>query len=47
VRTLRIKLAYGRYQNQTPAMSAKLTDHIWTLKEWITFPAKEQNYDTS
>ena len=47
VRTLRIKLTDGRYQHQTPAMSAKLTDHIWTLKEWITFPAKKQKYDTS
>jgi hypothetical protein len=22
------------------AMAAGLTDHVWTLKEWITFPAK-------
>lgn len=24
----------------TPAMSARLTDHVWTLAEWITLPAK-------
>ena len=24
---------------QTPAMMAKLTDHVWTLAEWIKRPA--------
>jgi IS1 family transposase len=34
VRTLRDK-----QHNRTPAMSAGLADHVWTLWEWITFPA--------
>jgi hypothetical protein len=29
-----------KWQRRTPAMAAGLTDHVWTLKEWITFPAK-------
>jgi IS1 family transposase len=24
----------------TPAMSAGLTDHLWTIQEWVTFPAR-------
>jgi IS1 family transposase len=40
VRTLRLKLENGKYKKQTPAMSAGLTDHIWTIEEWATFPAK-------
>jgi IS1 family transposase/transposase-like protein len=35
VRTLRT----GDGQAQTPAMMAKLTDHVWTLVEWIKRPA--------
>jgi IS1 family transposase len=23
----------------TPAMAAKLTDHVWTIKEWLLYPA--------
>ena len=26
-------------ETQTPAMMAKLTDHVWTLAEWIKRPA--------
>jgi IS1 family transposase len=37
VRTLRVK-ADGRWQRRTPAMAAGLTDHIWTLDEWLTYP---------
>ena len=40
VRTLRQKVAPRRYQNRTPAMAAGLTDHVWSLEEWLTFPAK-------
>ena len=32
----------GTYGPQTPAMAAGLTDHIWTMEEWSTFPAKTQ-----
>jgi hypothetical protein len=33
VRTLRVRGADGRWSNRTPAMSAGLTDHVWTLAE--------------
>ncbi len=39
VRTLRIKGEDGRWRRRTPAMAAGLADHIWTLREWLTFPA--------
>ena len=38
VRTLRVRGAAGRWQQRTPAMSAGLSDHIWSLKEWLSFP---------
>ena len=38
VRTLRQKDAEGMWQERTPAMAAGLTDHIWTVEEWITYP---------
>ncbi len=40
VRTLRIRGAEGVWQPRTPAMAAGLTDHVWSLWEWITLPAK-------
>lgn len=39
VRTLRVEVAAGQYQQRTPAMAAGLTDHIWTIREWATYPA--------
>jgi IS1 family transposase len=39
VRTLRIKDEDGRWQQRSPAMSAGLTDHVWTWKEWFKRPA--------
>jgi hypothetical protein len=39
VRTLRKRVGKRRYQARTPAMAAGLTDHVWALSEWITFPA--------
>ena len=39
VRTLRIKGEDGRWQRRTPAMAAGLADHVWSLKEWLSFPA--------
>jgi hypothetical protein len=39
VRTLRVRGVDGRWQSPTPAMAAKLTDHVWSLREWIAFPA--------
>ena len=39
VRTLRTKAEDGRWQQRTPVMAAGLADHVWTLEEWINFPA--------
>jgi IS1 family transposase len=39
VRTLRRRDADGRWQQRTPAMAAGLADHVWSLREWISFPA--------
>jgi IS1 family transposase len=39
VRTLRERGPEGHWQERTPAMVAGLTDHVWTLTEWLTFPA--------
>jgi IS1 family transposase len=39
VRTLRIKDGHGRWQKQSPAMAARLADHIWSMSEWLSFPA--------
>ncbi len=39
VRTLRVKGAEGRWHKRTPAMAAGLADHIWSPKEWLSFPA--------
>lgn len=40
VRTLATKDELGRRQPHTPAMAAGLADHVWTLEEWLTYPAK-------
>lgn len=39
VRTLRLQDRDGRWHSGTPAMAAGLTDHIWSLHEWLTYPA--------
>jgi len=31
----------GRKGASTPSMSAGLTDHVWTIKEWLTYPAHQ------
>ena len=41
VRTLARKDEHGVNQARTPAMSAGLADHVWTMYDWITFPAKQ------
>ncbi len=41
VRTLRVK-ADGRWQKRTPAMAAGLTDRIWSLNEWLAYPAVQR-----
>ena len=38
VRTLRQEVGPKRYRDRTPAMAAGLTDHVWSLQEWLAFP---------
>ncbi len=42
VRTLRQKNTEGKYKKRTPAMAAKLTDHVWSLEEWLSMPAVQR-----
>jgi IS1 family transposase len=39
VRTLKERDEQGRVRQRSPAMAADLTDHVWTMREWITMPA--------
>jgi len=39
VRTLRQRDDKGRWQRRTPAMAAGLADHVWSPREWVSFPA--------
>jgi IS1 family transposase len=39
VRTLRRRDEQGFWRQRTPAMAAGLTDRVWTLHEWVRFPA--------
>jgi IS1 family transposase len=43
VRTLRVLDDDGRWRQRTPAMAAGLADHVWSLKEWLCFPAIQYN----
>lgn len=40
VRTLRVQEIDGSWQARTPAMAAGLSDHVWSIQEWVTFPTK-------
>ena len=42
VRTLREEVAPRRYRQRTPAMAAGLADHVWSLEEWLLFPASSR-----
>jgi IS1 family transposase len=42
VRTLRVQGADGAWEGRTPAMSAGLADHVWSLAEWLTYPAVQR-----
>jgi hypothetical protein len=42
VRTLRQKDANGKWQPRTPAMAAGLTDHPWSMTEWLGFPGVQR-----
>jgi len=39
VRTLR--RPDGQKGKCTPAMAARLTEHVWTIREWLTYPASQ------
>jgi IS1 family transposase len=39
VRTLRVQDYNDQWHTRTPAMAADLTDHIWSVHEWLTYPA--------
>jgi len=42
VETLRERDADGRWRPITPAMAAGLTNHVWSLAEWLAFPAVQR-----
>jgi IS1 family transposase len=42
VRTLRVKGEGGRCRERTPAMAAGLTDRVWSLSEWLIYPAVQR-----
>jgi hypothetical protein len=37
VRTLRQRDDQGRWRRRTPAMAAGLADHVWSIREWVSF----------
>jgi hypothetical protein len=43
VRTLRVEVAPKRYRQRTPALAAGLTDHVWSLEEWLLFPSNDRH----
>ena len=38
VRTLRRQREDGTHQKRTPAMAAQLSDHVWSIEEWLSYP---------
>jgi len=40
VRTLGVVRSDGTCLKRTPAMAAGLTDHVWSIQEWASYPAK-------
>jgi hypothetical protein len=42
VRTLAGRDERGGIRPRTPAMSAGLADHVWTMREWVTTPAVQR-----
>jgi len=39
---LRKRDEQGKWQPRTPAMAAGLTDHVWSLREWLTLPGVQR-----
>lgn len=42
VRTLYL-INDGKRVHCTPAMAAKLSEHVWTVEEWVTYPTYHKN----
>jgi hypothetical protein len=42
VRTLADLDDAGRLRKRTPAMAAGLTDHVWSIDEWLTLPVAQR-----
>jgi IS1 family transposase len=42
VRTLRVKGDDGHWQPRTPAMVAGVTDHPWSLEQWLAYPTVQR-----
>ena len=42
VRTLRERDDEGHWRQRTPAMAAGLSDHVWSMREWITMPGVQR-----
>ena len=42
VRTLRQEKAAGGWEQRTPAMAAGLADHVWSLREWLTYSVRKK-----
>ena len=45
VRTLNERDEKGHWRQRTPAMAAGLADHVWTIQEWVTYPAFKRKRD--
>jgi IS1 family transposase len=43
VRTLGRRRGRGRDRRRTPAMAAGLADHVWSIGEWLSLPARENS----
>ena len=42
IRTLTERDKQGRIRKRTPAMAAGLADHVWSMREWITYPSMQR-----
>jgi IS1 family transposase len=42
VRTLRQRNGSGGWWQRTPGMAAGLADHVWSIREWLTFPVVQR-----
>jgi len=42
VRTLAVRDEQGHWQPRSPALAAGLTDHVWSMAEWLAFPVVQR-----